>query len=90
MHIDFHILDEAAKQLRETVGTWIPVNPPGWSTEDRQTLSDLLNELGWGDLMDALRVAAERLPDPVLEEANEVSEERSDDPSDASDLGGGE
>lgn len=85
MHVDFHILNEAAKQLRETVGNSIPLEPRGWPAEDLQLLREVLYELNWGDLMDALRAAAERLPDPVLEEDDEVSEPRS---GDKSDLGG--
>lgn len=62
MYMEHHILDEAAKQLRESIGTSIPLDPPGWSPEDLAALRRLLDEVCWGDLMDTLRVAAARIP----------------------------
>lgn len=64
MDVDYHILDEAAKQLRESIGTSIPLDPPDWPAEDLAVLRDLMNELCWGDFMDVLRVAAARMADP--------------------------
>ena len=64
MYVEHHILDEAAKQLRESIGTSIPLDPPDWPAEDIAALRRLLDEVCWGDLMDALRVAAARIPDP--------------------------
>lgn len=64
MQIEYHILDEAAKQLRETVGNSIPLDPPGWPDEDRRTLRALLEEVCWGDLIAAVRSAADRMPEP--------------------------
>lgn len=83
MFIEYSIRDEAAKQLRDGIGASIPVDPPGWSAEDRQKLRDLLYEVNWADLMTAVHMAAERLD----QGDDEAAEERSDDPSKASDLG---
>lgn len=64
MHVEHHILDEAAKQLRETIGTALPMYPPGWTVEDNRMLREVLEEVHWGDLMVTVRAAAERLPEP--------------------------
>lgn len=74
MYVEYHVLDEAAKQLRESIGTSIPLDPPGWSGEDTETLRSVLEEVCWGDLIAAVRNAADRLPDPRVS-----AEERSDD-----------
>lgn len=75
MFVEYHIRDEAAKQLREGIGTTIPLDPPGWSAEDRQKLRDVLYEVNWADLMTAVHMAAQRLD----ESDDEAAEERSDD-----------
>lgn len=58
-----HILNEAAQQLREAVGTSLPLTPPGWSHEDCAALREVLDEVTVSDLLVAVRAAAERLPD---------------------------
>lgn len=58
-----HILNEAAQQLREAVGTSLPLTPPGWSHEDCTALREVLDEVTVSDLLVAVRAAAERLPD---------------------------
>lgn len=80
MYVEYHIRDEAAKQLRDGIGTSIPVDPPGWSNEDRQKLRDVLYEINWADLMVAVHQAAERLNE---EETHVSAEERSDDTKDS-------
>jgi hypothetical protein len=85
MYVDFHIRDEAAKQLREAIETHLPITPPGWSEEDLGTLRAVLNEIVWPDLMNAVQAAADRLSQPEDEADLVGAEERSDDKSD---LGG--
>lgn len=64
MYVEHHILDEAAKQLRDSVGNGIPFDPPGWPDEDRKALRNVLEEVSWADLMTAVRAAGERLLEP--------------------------
>jgi hypothetical protein len=65
VHVEPYVLDEAARQLRETIGTHIPIDPPfRWSEEALQSLHEVFLEVRETDLREALRAAAERLPEP--------------------------
>jgi hypothetical protein len=64
MHVEPFVLDEAARQLRETIGTYVPLDPPfRWRQADLEALHELFAEVREMDLRDALVKAAERLAD---------------------------
>jgi hypothetical protein len=65
MHVEPFVIDEAARQLRETIGTYVPLDPPfRWRQDDLDALHELFAEVREMDLRDALVKAAERLPEP--------------------------
>jgi hypothetical protein len=76
MFVEHEIISATAQLILAGMGS-LPVEDDaewrGWDGKTAEVMQELIDELNWVDLLDALKAAAARLPEPPYED--EVEED---------------